>query len=66
MSVLELLHTLGVLTTPMCRAEAEATLTLGALKHEVIVLLLLMLRSGRGGFRLLGHWRPRFQLLRSL
>ena len=50
LSVLELLHTLGVQTTPKCRAEAEATLTLGALKHEVVILLLLMLRAGRGRF----------------
>ena len=53
----ELLHSLSVQTAPMCRAEAEATLTLGALKHKVAVLLLLMLGgAGRRGFRLHDRW----------
>ena len=50
LSVFELLHTLGVKTTPKCRAETEATLTLRALKHEVVILLLVMLGTGRGRF----------------
>ena len=49
-SVFELLHALGVQAIPMCCAEAEATLTLRALKHEVVILLLVMLGTGRGRF----------------